>query len=42
MASLAEKLAQSLQALYELQTQGVIAIQSKQLSRVHRERLLHT
>jgi hypothetical protein len=40
MVSLAEKLAQSLQALYELQTQGLVAIQSKQLSRVHRERLL--
>lgn len=34
------KLADSLEALHELQRQGVVAIRSRDLSRTHRERLL--
>lgn len=37
-----EKLAESLQALHELQRRGVVAIRSNTLSRTHRERLLKT
>ena len=40
MATPAEKLAQSLEVLHELQGKGVMAIRSTDLSRVHRERLL--
>lgn len=40
MAKPSEKLAASLQALYDLQTQGIIIIQAKDLSRTHRERLV--
>ena len=40
MASPAEKLAASLEALKELQDQGVVAFRSGDLSRTHRERLL--
>jgi hypothetical protein len=40
MATPAEKLADSLQKLQELQDQGVVAIKSEMLSRTHRERLL--
>lgn len=40
MAKPSEKLAESLQALHELQTRGTIAIRSRDLSRTHRERLL--
>lgn len=39
MATPQEKLAESLEALKELQDAGVVAIQSKHLSRTHRERL---
>ena len=39
MATLAEKLADSLAELYILQKEGQIAIRSSQLSRTHRERL---
>ncbi len=39
MAKPAEKLAESLKALKALQDSGLVAIQSKQLTRVHRERL---
>jgi hypothetical protein len=39
MAIPAEKLAESLQALRELQARGVVAIKSRDLSRTHRERL---
>ena len=38
--TLAEKLAQSLEVLRQLQAQGIIAIRSGHLSRTHRERLL--
>ena len=40
MATPSEKLAQSLEVLKELQDQGKVAIRSKDLSRVHRERLV--
>src|SRR3990167_10694394 len=40
MASPSEKLAESLKALKKLQDRGIIAIQSSNLSRTHRERLL--
>lgn len=40
MASPAEKLAESLEALKELQDQGTVAVRSSDLSRTHRERLL--
>jgi len=40
MATPQDKLAKSLQALHELQTQGVVAIRSSVLSRTDRERLL--
>lgn len=40
MASPSEKLAESLQILKEFQDKGLIAIRSRQLPRVHRERLL--
>lgn len=40
MASTSEKLAASLEALRVLQAQGVVAIRSTEMSRVHRERLL--
>ncbi|MDH4317225.1 MAG: Fic family protein [Desulfobulbaceae bacterium] len=40
MATPSEKLAESLQALKELQQEGRVAIQSSDLSRTHRERLL--
>lgn len=40
MATPNDKLAESLQVLQELQTGGVIAIHSNQLTRTHRERLL--
>ena len=40
MATPSEKLADSLQALHQLQASGNIAIRSSDLSRTHRERLL--
>jgi hypothetical protein len=40
MATPQEKLAESLEALHELQGRGVVAIRSRDLSRTHRERLL--
>jgi len=40
MTSTSEKLAASLEALRVLQAQGVVAIRSTEMSRVHRERLL--
>ncbi len=40
MATPAEKLAQSLEALEALQKRGLVAIRSTELSRIHRERLL--
>ncbi|WP_046005454.1 Fic family protein [Pseudoalteromonas rubra] len=40
MNDISQKLADSLEQLQLLQESGVVAIQSKQLSRVHRERLL--
>ena len=40
MNDISQKLADSLEQLQQLQASGVVAIQSKQLSRVHRERLL--
>ena len=40
MNDISQKLADSLEQLQQLQESGVVAIQSKQLSRVHRERLL--
>lgn len=40
MATPSEKLAQSLEVLHELQGNGVVAIRSTDLSRVHRERLV--
>ena len=40
MATPGEKLAESLAVLKELQDKGIIAIQSSQLSRVHKEPLL--
>lgn len=39
MATPSEKLAQALEALHELQSHDVIAIRSKDLSRIHRQRL---
>ena len=39
MAAAQEKLAASLEALEELQKQGIVAIRSVDLSRLHRERL---
>ncbi len=39
MAKPSEKLAESLEVLHAIQKSGVIAIQSKQLTRTHRERL---
>ncbi len=39
MATPSEKLAESLEALTELQDRGIMAIKSSELSRVHRERL---
>ena len=35
-----EKLAESLQSLYKLQSRGVVAIRSSELSRTDRERLV--
>ncbi len=40
MNDISQKLADSLEQLQQLQKSGVVAIQSKKLSRVHRERLL--
>ncbi|RUO40146.1 cell filamentation protein Fic [Aliidiomarina taiwanensis] len=40
MKDISQKLADSLEQLQQLQESGVVAIQSKELSRVHRERLL--
>ena len=40
MVSPSEKLAQSLEVLKKLQDKGMTAIQSRDLSRTHRERLL--
>jgi fido (protein-threonine AMPylation protein) len=40
MATPSEKLAQSLEILREIQGRGTIAIQAKELSRTHRERLM--
>ena len=40
MNDISQKLADSLEQLQKLQESGTVAIQSKQLSRVHRERLL--
>ena len=40
MNDISQKLADSLELLQKLQESGVVAIQSKQLSRAHRERLL--
>lgn len=40
MATLSEKLAESLKTLKALQDKGIIAIKTSELSRVHRERLL--
>lgn len=40
MASAAEKLAESLEVISDLQSKGVIAIRSTNLTRTHRERLL--
>lgn len=40
MATPSEKLAASLEVLHELQTRGIIAIRSRDLTRTHRERLL--
>ncbi len=40
MAKPSEKLAESLEALHELQAHGTVAIRSADLSRTHRERLL--
>ena len=40
MATPSEKLAESLQVLKELQDKGIMAVNSSELSRVHRERLL--
>lgn len=40
MNDISQKLADSLEQLQLLQDQGIVAIQSKQLSRLHRERLL--
>lgn len=40
MAKPAEKLAESLEALHELQARGAVAIRSAELSRTHRERLI--
>ncbi|MFQ5903790.1 MAG: cell filamentation protein Fic, partial [Candidatus Binatia bacterium] len=40
MATPQEKLAESLEALKELQKRGVVAIRSAHLTRTHRERLL--
>ena len=42
MATPQEKLAESLEALHELQSRGVVAIKSSDLSRTNRERLLGT
>ncbi len=41
MATPAEKLAESLEALQVLQDSGIVAIKTDTLSRTHRERLLH-
>jgi len=41
MAILNEKLAESLEKLKELQDSGIIAIKANDLTRVHRERLIH-
>lgn len=40
MATAAEKLAESLEVLQDLQSKGVVAVRSAHLSRTHRERLL--
>ena len=40
MATPGEKLAESLEVLKKLQENGIVAIKSSELSRVHRERLL--
>lgn len=42
MATPQEKLAESLQALHDLQGRGIVAIRSGALSRTHRERLLES
>lgn len=40
MASAAEKPAESLKVLNALQSKGVVAVKSRDISRIHRERLL--
>jgi hypothetical protein len=40
MPSPQEKLADSLEALHELQSRGVVAIRSRDLTRTHRQRLV--
>jgi hypothetical protein len=40
MAKMSEKLANSLEALRELQKRGVVAVRSADLTRFHRERLV--
>ena len=40
MVTLVEKLAQSMEALQHLQEQGKVAVRSRDLSRIHRERLI--
>lgn len=40
MATPSEKLVESLEVLQKLQSQGVVAIQARDLSRIHRERLV--
>ena len=40
MNDISQKLADSLEQLQQLQESGAVAVQSRQLSRVHRERLL--
>ena len=42
MVTPSEKLAESLEAMKELQDRGIVAIQSSDLSRTHRERLIRT
>lgn len=42
MATPQEKLAESLQALHDIQGRGIVAIRSDDLSRTHRERLLES
>ena len=40
MITPSEKLAQSLEMLRSIQEQGILAIQARQLTRVHKERLV--